>query len=280
MDFKSTPIGGIYRSLYEKYEYADRSPPSKELRDCELRANSRDAESLRVKTGAPSFFGRAKARVAHQKNAADIVSSAVRDQSLWYPRPNTGKLQQAEVQIKEYIKAKNAPLTLGDLSKLEQVIIQTVYSEDRLFETPYPGDASARDSKRDGVPAAAVAPAALSLSLSAADFRRAQPAPASSSSALSAPPSEPQSSPEAAALNALIKLFPPKICPHDKLSALVDIAKQFNVSLIPAEASELSQAAMLIREEPTLDPAAALSRVTHFDVSRRIAERYPIKVDE
>ena len=120
-----------------------------------------------------------------------------------------------------------------------------------------------RDSKRDGVPAAAVVPVAVSLS-----------------SALSAPPSEPQSSPEAAALNALIKLFPPKNCPRDKLSALVDIANQFNVSLSPARDSELSQAAMLIRAEPTLDPAVALSRVTHFDVSCRIAERYAIKVDE
>ena len=186
MDFKSTPIGGIYRSLYDKYEFADRSPRSKELRDCELRANSLDAKSLRVKTEAPSFFGRAKVRVAHQQNAADIVSRAVWDENLWdHPIPKFGKLKRAEEQIKEYIKDKNAPLTLGDLSKLDQSIIKTVYSEDRLtrddgdipedgiIETRYPGDASARDSKRDGVPAAASAP---SSALSAEDFQRAQPA--------------------------------------------------------------------------------------------------------
>ena len=181
MDFKSTPIGGIYRSLYDKYEFADRSPRSKELRDCELRANSLNATSLRVKTEAPSFFGRAKVRVAHQQNAADIVIRAVRDRNLWdHPIPKFEKLKRAEEQIKEYIKDKNAPLTLGDLSKLDQSIIKTVYSEDRLtrddgeisedgtIETRYPGDASARDSKRHGVPAAAAVPAALSLSSASA----------------------------------------------------------------------------------------------------------------
>ena len=191
MGIYSTSLRFAYHRLTK--EYTDRCPPGKKLDDCELRANSLDAKSLRVKTGEASFFGRAKVRVAHQKNAARIVMDVfwTPNPSRWPPRSRD--MKQAGDQIEKYIKDKNDRLTLGDLDILDKRLFRIVYPDefipvdflDRAIRRALAlgdYDESARDSKRDGVSAAAAVPAALSLSsapssaLSAEDFQRAQPA--------------------------------------------------------------------------------------------------------
>ena len=157
MDIKSTPLGSIYVRLTKEYE--GRCPPGKELDDCELRANSaKGAMHLRVKTGERSFFGRAKARTAHQENAATIVRDLLPLVMLHRSGCSAERTWEMQGIVESYIREHKNRLTLRDLRNLSR----------RAVEILYPGDASARDSKRHGVPAAAAVPAALSLSSASA----------------------------------------------------------------------------------------------------------------
>ena len=144
MDRTPPSFGSMYQALSNQYK--GRCPPSKSLDECELRANSQDAESLRVKTGEASFFGRAKVRAAHRKNARVIVQNLVlyagdgRSVDLL-------KLTAVRSACSARIAEKNNCLTLGDLKSIRDMID----AECPLPRLPASGSVSPdRDSKRGG----------------------------------------------------------------------------------------------------------------------------------
>jgi hypothetical protein len=118
MDFGSPSFGSISRKLTAQYRGL--CPPGKSLDDCELRASSpTDVRSLRVKTGEPSFFGRAKVRVAHRENAIRLVKESTLDkssQSEWVDYSGIGQLK---TKHDEQTGVKYEALTLRDLKSLE-----------------------------------------------------------------------------------------------------------------------------------------------------------------
>jgi hypothetical protein len=175
MDRPSPTFGSVYQSLSNQYK--DRCPPGKSLDACELRANSYDAISLRVKTGEPSFFGRAKVRAAHQHNARVIVQNlnlyAGEDRSV-----NRETLNCVRRSCSDYIDGKNNRLTLGDLIVLQGKIDQS----GPLPQLPTSASVSPdRDSKRGGAspePArTSASPSRPAREIVATDF--SQPGPAS-----------------------------------------------------------------------------------------------------
>jgi len=118
MDFGSPSFGSISRKLTAQYRGL--CPPGKSLDDCELRASSpTDVRSLRVKTGEPSFFGRAKVRAAHRENAIRLVKESTLDkssQSEWVDYSGIGQLK---TKHDEQTGVKYEALTLRDLKSLE-----------------------------------------------------------------------------------------------------------------------------------------------------------------
>ena len=111
MDRTSPSFGSMYQALSTQHK--DRCPPSKSLDECELRASSpTDVRSLRVKTGEPSFFGRAKVRAAHRENAIRLVANQPEpERDIW----GVGHLK---TKLDAQTGVKYEALTLGDLERL------------------------------------------------------------------------------------------------------------------------------------------------------------------
>jgi len=152
MDRKSTPIGVMYRIL--RTDYQPRCPPGKTLDDCELRANSTRPGTLpRVKTGEPSFFGRAAARVAHQRNAVIIVDNLISTLlPPTNPMPQNAQMVNAWGEFTAITANNRHRLSLGQLGILDRKIAQI-----RYLQAPEPHEGVVRE----------------------ADFQRPQPAPES-----------------------------------------------------------------------------------------------------
>ena len=182
MDRTPPSFDSVYRALSTQYK--GRCPPGKSLDECELRANSEDAKSLRVKTGESSFFGRAKVRTAHQSNATRIVNNLLTsagNDSREDPQTFLAKKTEAA----SYIARKRTPLTLGDLKRLQD------HLNFRFLDSPPPRPVQAdvspdRDSKRSGVSA--------STELTAASFRT-PPDPRGAASAAASSSRSPEDGP-------------------------------------------------------------------------------------
>ena len=170
-------LGGLYAALKK---------PG--LDDCELRANSYDVKSLRVKTGGASLFGRDGARAVHRYQAVGLVAhchdASVRAHLAKESQASDPEIWAKELsgQLREEFDAKfNArnPVKLGDLSKLEAELLKqvtdrlrarrvsiaapTASSAGRDSKTALPSS----DSKRAGSPPPQAAPASSSSSASA-----------------------------------------------------------------------------------------------------------------
>ena len=170
-------LGGLYAALKK---------PG--LDECELRANSDDVKSLRVKTGGASVFGREGARAVHRYQAVGLVAhchdASVRAHLAEKSQASDPEIWAQELSCKlrkEFDEKFNArkPVKLGDLSKLEAELLEqvTVRLEDRRARIAAPTPSSegrdsktalaSSDSKRAGSPPPQAAPASSSSSASA-----------------------------------------------------------------------------------------------------------------
>jgi len=136
MDFKSSPLGGLYASLRQ----AASPKEGQDLDQCELRADSKNEPDLRVKTGDRSGWS-SKARKAHQTNAMVIVGrtfSASMEKLLRESKDLAVPTQQAirnagTVHWNTYIGKKGC-VTLGDVRDLHARAVRIF--NDNLPATP------------------------------------------------------------------------------------------------------------------------------------------------
>ena len=137
MDFGSPSFGSISRKLTAQYRGL--CPPGKSLDDCELRASSStDVKSLRVKTGEPSFFGRAKVRAAHRENAIRLVKESTLDKSSQSEWVDYSGIDQLKTKHDEQTGVKYEALTLRDLKSLEaSFVTQDPFAPAPVTQDPF-----------------------------------------------------------------------------------------------------------------------------------------------
>jgi hypothetical protein len=277
MDFKSSPLGGLYTSLKKATPLKE----DQELNACELRADSKTDSDLRVKTGDRSGWS-SKARKAHQTNAIQIVKGY-----FYRSLDNLLAGQELESRIRDQIKddakdvwegevRQKTYLTLGDLRPLHERAVGFV-------------KAKVTDSSQ-GLSAGSFAVTVKSPTTGRADTSKAsggvvmhRPPPEKKSITVHPAPVSAPATPQAVALQFLktqypLEKFPSEHGEHDaaspqkkqqafhaKLNTLVETAARDLPRLVNHKAKEggfktLSSAAAAMKLNLGMSPEAALFR--------------------
>ncbi len=142
--FSASPLGGLHQRLTDAYQA--KCKKDKKFEDCELRANTNESKSLRVKTGDLSGWS-TKTRNAHRVKAFPIVGREFLRSvdSLIAERKGLSSAVVAEIKKSAAINWSNYAaskqfLTVGDLPGLYTRAVRVVEEATPLtadeFETP------------------------------------------------------------------------------------------------------------------------------------------------
>lgn len=291
MDFKSSPLGGLYASLRQ----AASPKEGQNLDQCELRADSKSEGDLRVKTGARSGWS-SKARKAHQTNAIQIVRayfhrsvSALIDNRKGLTESEKSVIRDAGSRAWQEEARSREFLTVGMLKPLHTRVVGVFNAnlpEQRLSAQSFAS--LPPQPKLGAVPAS---PAAIHSS-----------PPDSSSVLVHASPSGGSCGTQVAALTTLKAQYPLEKFPsshgeydaessqnkrnafHAKLEMLVEIAGGHQPRVVNQKAQEggfqtLGAAAKAMKVNPGMHPAAALYLQLHGSAANTIYKAYPQEVD-
>jgi hypothetical protein len=300
MDFKSSPLGGLYASLRQDTTLK----PGQSLDECELRADSQAKTDLRAKTEKRSGWS-LDTRKAHQTNANLIVRehfyhsvNALIAQRTGLTHSQKTEVNRAASRAWQEVANTEAYLTPGKLKTLYQRAVAVVDTS-----TPRPSQpavAVAASSSSSTSAAKDTAPVVMhSLSREA---KSAHVPPVQQSVHVHTSPSSVPGGTQAAALATLKAQYPVSKFPaergehdaassqkrqqafHQKLELLVEIAAKHQLRAIaPAAAAgglkTLVAAATAMRLNPGMHPAAALYQQLLGSEADKIYKAYRQQVD-
>ena len=301
MDFKSSPLGVLYASLQQ----ATTPKPGQDLDQCELRADSKTAKDLRVKTGDRSGWS-SKTRRAHQTNATCIVGEFFQHSVDRLIQQRTGLIHSQKTEVAraasrawQDVANTEEYLTPGKLKSLYDRAVKVV--EMNAPRPPQPAVAVASSSS-SSTPAAQHTPPVV-LHPRPREVKLAHVPPVPQPVHVHTSPSSVPGATRAAALTTLQEKYPASAFPsahgendaaspqvrqsafHRRLELLVDIAATHNLRAIaPAAAAgdfkTLMAAASAMKVNPGMHPAAALYQQLLGSEADKIYKAYPHQVDD
>ena len=300
MDFKSSPLGELYVSLQQ----ATTLKSGQDLDQCELRANSKAAKDLRVKTGDRSGWS-SKTRRAHQTNATCIVGELFHRSVDRLIAQRTGLTHSQKTDVNraacgawQEVADTEEYLTPGKLLTLYQRAVAVVDTNAPRPSPPAVAVAASSSSSTSAAPHTAP----VVMHPRPRELKSRHVPPVQQPVHVHPSPSSVPGATRAAALKTLQEKYPASAFPaahgendavppvqrqqafHRKLADLVNIAEtHIPRAIAPAAAADgfktLVAAASAMKVNPGMHPAAALYQQLFGSEADKIYKAYRQEVD-
>jgi hypothetical protein len=301
MDFKSSPLGGLYASLRQ----VTTLKPGQSLDECELRADSQATKDLRVKTGKRSGWS-LDTRKAHQTNASFIVRehfyhsvNALIAQRTGLTHSQKTDVNRAASGAWQEVANTEEYLTPGKLKTLYQRAVTVVDTNAPRPSQPAVAVAASSSSSTSAAPHTA----SVVMHSRPREAKSAHVPPVPQLVHVHTSPSSVPGGTRAAALTALQQKYPASAFPsahgnndaaspqvrqsafHQRLELLVDIAATHTLRAIAPTAAAggfktLVAAASVMKVNPGMHPAAALYQQLLGSEADKIYKAYGHQVDD